>query len=290
MNLNNEQLVAIRKKIMLSFIADDYLSDIFVLKGGNALELIYRITKRPSLDIDFSMEDAFDPGEIPGIKEKIERSLIKEFEHDNIEVFDLKFEEKPPPEKLADPRGGGYRVSFKLIEKKDDYDGMSLDKKRVRALPVSGKGTTFKVDISKYEYCEKKVHKEIDGYTFYVYSPEMIILEKMRAICQQTKEYREQENTSRRPRPRDFYDIFMLCTKMRIKIATPSNREMLQHIFERKNVPLELLKITEKYRSYHKQGFKELLDTLPHREKNITYDEIFDFVKTEMEKIALCAS
>ena len=39
-----------------ALLSDDILLGIFVLKGGNALELVYEITNRGSIDIDFSME------------------------------------------------------------------------------------------------------------------------------------------------------------------------------------------------------------------------------------------
>lgn len=283
--LSSEWLLDMRKKIMLSFVSDDDLLERLVLKGGNALELIYKITKRPSMDIDFSMADDFAENEVPEVIEKISNALNDVFISENLEVFDLKFKEKPASEKRTNPKGGGYKISFKLIEKKPEYNGMSLDKKRIRALHISGTETTFKVDISKHEYCDNKIRKDVDGYTVYVYTPEMIVLEKMRAICQQTKEYQTKENTSRKPRPRDFYDIYMICSKLRIDVEKNDNVEMLGHIFEKKNVPTELLIRIEEDRNYHELGFKELIDTLPPEERNITYNEIFDYVRGKMRAI-----
>lgn len=278
-------LFNMRKNIMISFVSDDDLFERLVLKGGNALELVYRVTKRPSLDIDFSMADEFTTEEIPEVKGKILKALSNTFNKENLEVFDLRFEEKPAPDKRTNPRGGGYRISFKLIERSDVTEDLDIDKKRRRALHIAGTGTTFKVDISKYEYCENKVKKDIGGFTVYVYSPEMIVLEKMRAICQQTEEYRKQENSSRKPRPRDFYDIYMICEKMKLKLEKSDAAEMLRHIFDRKNVSAELLINIEKYREYHRNGFRELLDTLPLRERDITYDEIFDYTLNKMRAI-----
>ena len=275
---NEKWLLDMRKKIMLSFFSDEELLDIFVLKGGNALELIYKVTKRPSLDIDLSMEEDFIESDLSRIEEKIFRSLNDTFRDDGLEVVELKFEEKPAVEKRKTPRGSGYQITFKLIEK---GGGVNHN----RALEIAGSKKTFHVDISKYEYCESKVKMNVDGYTVYVYSPEMIILEKMRAICQQTKEYRSQENSGGRPRPKDFYDIYMLINKMKINIRTPENALMLRKIFEKKRVPSDLLMIIKEYREYHRNGFRELLDTLPERERNISYDEIFDAVTEKMESI-----
>jgi len=283
--LSEAWLLDMRKKIMLSFFSDDELMDIFVLKGGNALELIYKVTKRPSLDIDLSMEDDFVESDLRRIEKKIFKSLNDSFKDDNLEVVELKFEEKPAPEKRNTPRGNGYKITFKLIEVKEAFIGESEDIKRKRALDISGLKKTFHADISKYEYCESKVKVNVDGYTVYVYSPEMIILEKMRAICQQTKEYRSQENSGGRPRPKDFYDIYMLINKMKINIRSAENALMLKKIFEKKRVPADLLLIIKEYREYHRNGFRELLDTLPEREKNVSYNEIFDYVVEKMLSI-----
>jgi len=65
-----------------------------------------------------------------------------------------------------------------------------LQKLRREAENVApGHKKTFEIDISKYEYCGGKTQKEYEGYKIYVYSLEMIIFEKLRAICQQTEEY-----------------------------------------------------------------------------------------------------
>lgn len=271
----------IKKKILIAFISDDELMDILVLKGGNALELIYKMTKRPSVDIDFSMEKDFPDGTLVKISNKILNSLNKAFKGDGLEVFDLRFEEKPPPEKRTNPKGGGYKISFKIIAS-EKGSGLNIEDRRKRAISLTGNRKNFSVDISRYEYCESKVKKEFDGHTLYVYSPEMIVIEKMRAICQQSKEYTFLENTGRRPRPKDIYDIYMICSRRNIKLEAKENLLILQQIFERKNVPVDLLISIEKYREYHRQGFAELLDTLPEKEKDISYDEIFDYVKKRM--------
>ena len=72
---------------------------------------------------------------------------------------------------------------------------------------------------------------------------------------------------------------------MKLKLEKPDAAEMLRHIFDRKNVSAELLINIEKYREYHRNGFRELLDTLPLRERDITYDEIFDYTLNKMRVI-----
>ena len=57
----------IKKLAIISLFSDDEFMDIFVLKGGSALEIIYNISDRSSLDIDFSIESEFDNRELDTI-------------------------------------------------------------------------------------------------------------------------------------------------------------------------------------------------------------------------------
>ena len=50
----------IRRTAITALFSDDMLLDRLVLKGGNALSLVYELTSRTSLDLDFSMANAFD--------------------------------------------------------------------------------------------------------------------------------------------------------------------------------------------------------------------------------------
>jgi hypothetical protein len=49
----------IRRLVITSVLADDWLMQQLVLKGGNALSLVYGIGGRTSLDVDFSIADDF---------------------------------------------------------------------------------------------------------------------------------------------------------------------------------------------------------------------------------------
>jgi hypothetical protein len=69
-----------------------------------------------------------------------------------------------------------------------------------------GQRRVFTVDLSKYEYTAPKVSAQLDHYTIYVYTPEMISAEKLRAICQQMPEYSPMRHPGS-PRARDFYDL-----------------------------------------------------------------------------------
>ena len=55
MNLND-----IRRLAIVALFSDDKLTEKLVLKGGNALSLVYGVSSRTSLDLDFSMESDFE--------------------------------------------------------------------------------------------------------------------------------------------------------------------------------------------------------------------------------------
>ena len=136
-------------------------------------------------------------------------------------VFDESFEAKPQvPRPNQQAWWGGYELKFKLIEHaKYKALGGSLETICRNALVVGPEQQRrFSVDMSKGEYCNGKV-EELDSYTIYVYSPEMIVVEKLRAICQQMPEYTLRIHPS--PRARDFYDIWRVVTELSLNLATP---------------------------------------------------------------------
>ena len=200
----------IRRLTIVALFSDDELFERLVLKGGNALNLVYRLTSRSSFDLDFSMEG--DLAELPNAQDRIFRALRDRFDAADLVLFDEKFEVKPKT--LGEdqpPTWGGYQISFKLIERKkfEELGGKIEDVRRQSLVIGSGQRRVFTVDLSKYEYTAPKVSTELDHYTIYVYTPEMIYAEKLRAICQQMPEYSPMRHPGS-PRARDFYDIHLL--------------------------------------------------------------------------------
>jgi len=127
---------SIRRLIITALFADDKLMDKLVLKGGNALSLIYELSTRTSLDLDFSIEKDFeDPEEI---RQLILRTLQDRFDSAGYVVFDLVLKPKPrldQPDEM--PWWGGYELTFKIIEKqKDQRLRTQLDKMRIDALVI----------------------------------------------------------------------------------------------------------------------------------------------------------
>jgi hypothetical protein len=191
-------------------------------------------------------------------------------------VFDEKFQVKPSVRTGQPEWWGGYLVEFKLAEQKL-YDQLrnDIDALRRRAEVVGPQQLrTYTIDISHHEFCEGKVKREIDDYTIYVYSLEMIAAEKFRAICQQMPEYTVFR--TKRPRARDFYDIQQIIKTNGIDMTTDGNRFITAAVFDAKQVPLSLLGEIHKYRDYHAQDWPSVEASIAGAHDN--FDSYFDFV------------
>ncbi len=283
-----EKLDLIRKLIVISLFSDDDLMDIFVLKGGNALNIIYGITNRASKDIDVSMPIDFDQEELTNIKTKLEKSLVSTFAEEGIHAFDITLTPQPTKKSLNEGKfWGGYKLKFKLIDKSKLKQSKDLDDARRKAIPFDEKQTkTFTVDISKYEFCNGKEETELDGYTIYVYSPPMVVFEKLRAICQQMEQYRKTVPSHHpRPRARDFFDIYTVMEHFHIQISSlPTHSDILTRIFKIKRVPLTYLGEIEGEREFHRSDFNTVKDavTVASLEE---YDFYFDYVLRIVEQL-----
>jgi hypothetical protein len=132
------------------------------------------------------------------------------------------------------------------------------------------------VDLSKYEYIAGREEHELDHYSIYVYTPEMIVIEKLRAICQQMAEYTEPRLAS--ARARDFFDIHEAISKRAIDLTTPANLELLRLIFEIKKVPLSLLSLVRNTREFHRPDWYSV-----DAGQIKSFDFYFDFVLVQIE-------
>lgn len=266
----------IKETAIIALFNDDYLMDKLVLKGGSCIELAYNLHSRSSKDIDFSMEAEFDDKTLEEVTQKIETQYRKFFPDIGYYPFDFKLKNKP--RYVADNiKMSGYGLSFKLItlEKYSLYKD-DLSQLRSNSEPLgTGVKKDFVIEISKYEYCEQKEIKEIGGHKVYVYSPMLLVFEKLRAICQKMKEYRNREGDLDLPRARDFYDIFLLNTELGpIDYKSKENRDILKQVFDAKDVDLNLLSKVEEKRAIHENDFQTVLQTDFMSSKRI---EIFDY-------------
>jgi predicted nucleotidyltransferase component of viral defense system len=99
-------LSEIRRRVVVAMFSDDILFKRFVLKGGNALNLVYGFGKRTSLDIDLSLEQDFDDPQ--DSEKRIVYSLKNRFAEIGVTVFDVKFEPRQAIEIPEDQEWGGY--------------------------------------------------------------------------------------------------------------------------------------------------------------------------------------
>lgn len=277
----------IRKLAIISLFHDNDLLERFVLKGGNALNLVYGFNNRASTDIDVSMENDFSKEELVDVIEKLQESFEDVFNGDGLKVFD--FDLYPTPERVRpeyEKFWGGYTLEFKCIEK-EKFNVDDIQRTRVQSIVVGKKQQKkFTIDISKYEYCAPKRQEELEGYIIYVYSPVMVVYEKLRAICQQMDEYGSFVKTNRKPRAKDFFDIYTIVEhwKTPVDLYTDENIKMLKEIFAVKKVPLSFLSNLESYREYHRDNFNAVIDTVSGLRLE-SYDYYVDYVIRLLEPL-----
>jgi predicted nucleotidyltransferase component of viral defense system len=70
-------LADIRRLVIVAVFSDDVLFNRLVLKGGNAISLVYRYGARGSLDVDFSIEGDFEDAQSAG--KRIMAALVDRF-------------------------------------------------------------------------------------------------------------------------------------------------------------------------------------------------------------------
>ncbi len=282
MNTHDFSLINKIKRIAIqAMVSDDKLMELLVFKGGSAIDIVYNLSHRASLDIDFSMEDGLTAEEEDEVAAKIDKALTNTFLEYGYYAYDIKFEERP---KVIDPEvegwWGGYAVTFKVIDTAKAVE-LEYHPKKIRdysfALGKGGK-KSFKIDISPYEYCEQSGLAEIDNYTVRVYTPEMLVFEKLRAICQQIPDYKGiVKRMTPTARARDFYDASILIDQFKIDPSTDENKELIKHIFEAKKVPLEYIKQIKDYREYHREDFEASVKTTIEGDLEIqNYEYYFD--------------
>jgi predicted nucleotidyltransferase component of viral defense system len=267
------EFLEIRRLVVVAMFADDWLMERLVLKGGSALALVHGIGGRTSIDVDFSLDGDFE--DLEEAKRRLKRSLEDRFDSAGYTVFDVRIGRRPANPKGRPPTWGGYSIAFKVIDR-ESFDRLGRDRSRRQSLTISPSSDkrTFKIEISKHEYCRSKTEAELDDYAIYVYPPMMIAVEKLRAICQQMPEYKLVRN--KRARARDFYDIYCVLTERGLDWSTPENLELVRNVFAAKKVPLELIAKIPEHREYHRADWPAVEASVSGKVK--PYDFYFDWV------------
>ena len=283
-----DKLRFIRKLVLIAIFSDDDLMDTFVVKGGSAIDLIYKLDARASVDIDLSMENDFSEAELAVVKQKLYLAIKQTFEEHDYTIFDFNITEKP---RVLSPDlsgfWGGYQVEFKIQTlANQDIISTNIEMAR-RTSQVIGLNNSkkFTIDISKFEYCKEKESVEIDGYTMYAYTPKLIVIEKLRAICQQMAEYPINTGKAKRSRPRDFYDIMVIVNHYQMTFDE-SDFELVKAVFGLKKVDLQLLSLIPSYKEFFSRDLESLKETLvASRLAQFNFDDCYDFVINIAEQI-----
>lgn len=274
-----EFLDRIKRLTIIAMFSDDDLMERLVLKGGNLLDVVYQVSTRASVDVDFSIEGEFD--DLETLRRRIENALRQTFAEAGYVAFDIDIREVPSP--LSDDMRdfwGGYTIEFKIIER-ERYAQLKGDIAALRRLAASvGKrgSTKFNVQISKHEYCRPKQPEQLEGYTVYVYSPEMTVGEKLRAICQQMPQYVAAVKSHPSARARDFLDIYTIAEHFAIDFRDGEFQRIVREMFAVKRVPLNLIGEIEGFRDYHRQDFAAVEATVKPGIQLKDYEFYFNYV------------
>ncbi len=291
--MNSDLVNRIKRIALIALASDDHLVETLVLKGGNAIDLAYKSNidtiSRTSYDLDYSIEDGdFSEDEVT-ISKRIDATLTQTFLENDFVIIDYKFLNKPKTvrEEVAD-FWGGYKVEFKVIAIKifNEHKG-NIDKLRRAAYSVNRDNSpVFELEFSKFEHVGQKVAIDVDGYKIYVYTPEMIVFEKVRAICQQIPDYKEIISSfTPRARARDFYDIHLIMEMHEINPSTKENIELIQNVFLAKKVPTSFIKQIANNKSLHMDNWQSVKDTISAYDELHEFDFYFNFVLEKFENI-----
>jgi len=274
----------IKRLAIVALASDDELIETIVLKGGNAIDFAFNDTQslsRTSYDLDFSIEGGDFNEDVEVIGERIKRTLDQTFLENNFIIIDYKFISKPKnvAVTVAD-FWGGYKVTFKVVDKDKYNDARNIDAQRRAAISIKPDNSpTFEIEFSKHEYVGKKEQIAVDGFKIFVYAPEMIVFEKLRAICQQLPQYHDIiKSHSPRPRARDFYDIHLMMNLFDIDINSEDNRQLIKNVFSAKRVPLDFIKEIKNNKSIHSNNWESVKDTISQKERIHEFDFYFEYV------------
>ncbi len=237
------------------------LTNQLVLKGGTALYLVHGIGTRGSLDVDLSLEEDFS--NVREAEERLIRSLTETFAAVGYTVFDAVFAVRPSSgPSLGDRRWGGYELRFKLTT--EASFSSQLERVRREAIVVGSDSLrTFRIQISRFEFCGTPTEVRLDDQAVVVYSPALIAIEKLRAICQQLPSYARRAHPA--PRARDFYDIYQIRKQAHVHLSSPSNLELIRQSFAAKDVGLELIAEIATAREFHRVDWASVENAVADR-------------------------
>lgn len=259
--------------ILTAIFSNDLLSGNLFLKGGQSLRIKEKLKNRFSADTDFSTPLKIENNDI--FFEELESSLAKSFWGIDLYLFDYKPLRRPKNKKDGTPDfWNGWSIEFKIIEsKKRNLPPEILSREAI--IPDGSISPKITIDISEYEYCGSVEKIKLNnGVEVKSYSRALLILEKIRAICQQHKLYQYKNSDQR---ARDFYDI----EKLWIKSLQENNhavfiKELKKHlpfVFKAKEVDTVLLQkiFDEDFIEIQRTGWPQVESTVKGKLQDFDY-------------------
>jgi len=267
--ISREEIEKIKKIILRAIALDDTLSETLILKGGNAISLVYGLSDRPSYDLDFSIEDDFEDFE--EVKALLIKSLETELSAEGYKIIDFNFDFKPHKGEVPS-FWGGYNISFKVIDLKTFEElGQNIDEARrahVFRLNEKTNSSKFEIEISRSEYFEgcTKQHEIEDEAKILVYLPDLLVAEKVRALCQSLPYYKTEilgnKKSITKARARDLYDIDIILSSFDIDINSLEFKSTIKKVFDIKKVPYEYVKKIDDIEDVLKNDFASVKMTI----------------------------
>jgi hypothetical protein len=242
---------------VLAVFKDPILARQLVLKGGSALRLLDHERSRLSIDADFSIPGSIR-SEAPYFA-RLERALSRRFKPLGYHLLDFRHTPRPKQRKPELPKWWkGWLCEFKLVA--PEFLDLPLESRRRHALiPEGSNSSIIEIEISEHEYCGAERKRTIRGVVVHGYTRELLVMEKLRAICQQHPDYRFRSSKNR---ARDFYDIYTLSRTLNEGFVRRC-RKHLSPVFAAKEVPLTLLNAVwdEDFLSVQRGGFSQVVDS-----------------------------
>ncbi len=236
---------------------------------------------RFSADTDFSVQKAISAHEV--FFEVLESALKTEFFRNGYFVFDFFFQRKPKIKKEGAPNfWSGWAVGFKLVLSTSANDSIE-QKRREAIIPVGATTSVISLDISEYEYCGSVETIKVKNTDVRVYSRTLLLLEKMRAICQQHPDYPLKAVDQR---ARDYYDIERLWNVVLTERAAADFiadcAKHIEQVFAAKGVDIGLLAkiFDEDFVSLQKAGWSAVEATTTGKL------EAFDYYNESLKTLA----
>jgi len=267
------------KETIIAIYSDPAPSINLFLKGGSAMRLFDNLTSRLSIDIDFSIDAAVD--DETGFFNDMESKIGRRFRELNFDIIDFNCIKRPKKKSKGQPDWwGGWVIEFKIVSYV--HQGKTPEVQRKNALiPVGANSSKITVEISEHEYCKNGRTKSINGVEILGYSRELIVLEKIRAICQQHPDYLYKSSKNR---SRDFYDIYELTANADDDFTHRCSHH-IEKVFNAKGVSVEFLRSLwdEEFIDIQRKGFDQVRNTVQGKVHNFdVYVENLRFLVKEI--------